>query len=144
MKHAGYFLFVFLLLQHVVAAQGQVVRIKMFEVRLKMVKEAIAPLVLLNGEVHRIVHLFIEQGNLPHLLDVGDIVEGKAREVHLGDFLNIATVLLAEDNLLDACSFGCEYLLFDATYGEYFTTEAYLTGHGEVGFYLALCECRGQ
>ena len=58
MKHAGYFLFVFLLLQYVVAAQGQVVRIKMFEVRLKMVKEAIAPLELEKSQAKQLEDYF--------------------------------------------------------------------------------------
>ena len=52
--------------------------------------------------------------------------------------------VIYEDDVLDACAFGGEYLLAYAAYGEYLASEGYLACHGYLAAHLALGECAGQ
>ena len=51
---------------------------------------------------------------------------------------------LAQDDVLDAGTFGRQDFLPDTAYGKYLSAKGDFARHGQVGFHLALGKCRSQ
>ncbi len=60
------------------------------------------------------------------------------------DFINVAPVLLAQDNLADAGAFGGQYLLADATHRKDLAAQSDFARHGQAALHLPLRESRDQ
>ena len=65
------------------------------------------------------------------VLHFGYVVEGEPVEVMGGYFFNVATVVLAEDNVGDVGTFGSEDFFFDASNCSDGTTEGDFASHGD-------------
>ena len=71
-------------------------------------------------------------------------MEGEPFQVGILDFFDVFAVLLREDNVAYAGSFGRQNLLLDTAHGQHFAPQGNLARHGQVVFHLALREGRGQ
>ena len=90
------------------------------------------------------LHLLVEEGKVYHLAYVFHIMERQPLQILGFDLLDIFPVLLTQYQLLDAGTFGCEYLLLDTAYGEHLAAQRYLARHGKVLLHLTLREGRDE
>ena len=96
------------------------------------------------GKVNGICHLFVGQGQLEHLFDILHIVESQSVQIDRLYLLNILAVLFTQDDILDTSPFGGQDLFLDTSDRKNFSAKGYFAGHGQIGFDLALGECRRQ
>ena len=75
------------------------------------------------------------------ILHLGYIVECKPVEVLSGDFLDVAAVVVAEDDVGDVGTFGSKDFFFDTAHCCDGSAEGYFACHGNGGDNFSLGEC---
>ena len=65
-------------------------------------------------------------------------MESDALDILLRDVLYVLAILVTDEDVGDAGTLGCQYLLLDAAHREDFASESDLARHGYVLAYLAL------
>ena len=95
--------------------------------------------ILGNREIDGMFHLFVGEREVPYIGNILHIVEFHSLAIDLRNLLNVFLIVLTDHDIGNTGSLGGQNLLLDATYGENFSTKCYLSCHGCVLSYLALC-----
>ena len=75
-----------------------------------------------------------------HLADIVHEVQFQPIQVDVVDLSDIFSIILAEDDIRDTCSFRCEQFFFYAADRQHFAAKRHLSGHGDAGFNEAFGE----
>ena len=65
-------------------------------------------------------------------------------QINILNFIYVLFVLGTHDDFLDSGTFGCQYLLLDATHRKHFAAKSDFSRHGNVGFHFSLSQGRSQ
>ena len=63
------------------------------------------------------IHDFLRQHEIPHVLYVLYIVEGNALQIHVGNLKNVLLVLTTHHDIGDTGTLGSQDFLLDTAYG---------------------------